>query len=129
MEFEEGEVISALVVLRSAGGRSPLDESEITSANVRDVAPSEESAAAAAEAFRELGFEVGEVVGIGFSISASPGVFRKVFRTSPRRAADGGVVAEGGDDAGRELAVEALPAELARHVAAVTFEAPAQLLP
>jgi hypothetical protein len=115
--------------LRSASGNSPVGEQEITSKNIQALAPSAEVVAETMDAFRNLGFEIGPMGGISFSITAPYRRFRELFQTLAARAPDGGVVvSEAAETPVRELPVENLPKEVARNVVTVTFEEPAQLL-
>lgn len=119
-------MLSAQVVLRSASGRSPGGETAVTAENVHEYAPAPAAAESARRAFAEAGFEVGEVAGNSFSITAPAATFEKVFKTEVRRTEDRGAKARGGasEGPGYELPVDKLPASLARGVAAVTFTPP-----
>lgn len=118
--------MSAVVVLRSASGKSPGGEAAVTAANVREYLPAASSAEEARRAYAEAGFEVTEVVGNSFSITAPASVFEKTFKVKLRSEENMGVTvqADAGGDAGYEIPAAKLPAHLARHVAAVTFSPP-----
>lgn len=118
--------MSAVVVLRSAGGHAPGGEDMITSENVREYMPAPASAEEARRAFAGAGFEVTEVVGNSFSITAPAKVFEKTFKVKLSREEGKGVTAQADTDAeaGYELPVAKLPVPLSRHVAAVTFTPP-----
>jgi hypothetical protein len=115
-------VLSALVVLRSAGGREPPAEA-ITSETVAQDAPEPGAADAVAAFFRGAGFEVSAPVGISFSITAPRSRFEATF--------DERLEVEGGDrptevhtERGLELPRDVLPEDVRRHVRAVTFTPP-----
>jgi hypothetical protein len=69
-----GGVSSALVVLQPGG-----DVTEVTAATRDTWEPDREGAERARGAFRELGFEVGPMVGLSFSISGPDELFERVF--------------------------------------------------
>jgi hypothetical protein len=118
-------VLSAQVMLRSAGGKQPRAGEVITAANIREYLPSSEAAAGARKAFAERGFQVADVVGNSFAITASGKTFEQVFHTKLRRGAKGEVTVSGKSGAGSyELPLGALPKEIARLVEAVTFTPP-----
>lgn len=106
----EKKLLSAEVALRSASGKSFTGQTAITSENVADYVPAREVVEKARRAFAELGFEVSEPAGIGFSITAPASVFRKVFKTKTLP-----------DD---ELPKAALPKELAEDLVGVSFSPP-----
>jgi hypothetical protein len=120
------ELMSALVVLRSASGKAPGGATAVTAENVREYLPAASSADEARRAFAAAGFEVTEVVGNSFSITAPASVFEKAFKVKLRREEGKGVTAQADADAdaGYEIPANKLPASLARHVAAVTFTPP-----
>jgi len=124
MGLEDEEVISAQVVLRSAGGKAPDGESVVTAATLADFAPAPEAVARAVEGFRESGFQVGSAVGNSFSITAPAGTFRRVFGAPVHRTERGGLA---GPD-GETLRLDDLPGEISRLLAAVTFVPPPDLL-
>ncbi len=115
---------SAQVILRSASGKVIDGATSITSQNVREFAPSDESVVRAAEAFAAAGFDVGAMVGISFSISAPVGRFEQVFKTRLRQER-GGLEAIQDDGSGSyELPLHGLPESLASLVVAVAFTPP-----
>lgn len=118
--------LSAEVALRSASGKSFNGQTAITSENIADYLPSSEVVEKARRAFTELGFEVSEPAGIGFSITAPTGVFKKVFKIKTISDKRGGIkaVASKGAEANYELPLKALPEEVAQYVSAVTFSPP-----
>ena len=126
MATRKKEQLSAQIVLRSASGSAPGPQTAVTSANVHEYLPAAADADAARRAYREAGFEVGEVVGNSFSITAPAATFEKVFKVKLRRDESKGVralAATGGDET-YELPIDKLKGELARNVAAATFSPP-----
>lgn len=113
-------------MLLAPGGRSPGADTAVTAENVHEYTPDPERAEAARRAYAEAGFEVGEVVGNSFSITAPAGTFEKVFKVKTSRGETEGVKARArtGGEAGYELSLDDLPAGLSRGVAAVTFTPP-----
>lgn len=75
-------LISAAVTLRSADGSRLGDAGPITSATVREHAPSPDAVAAAEGWFRAQGFEVDSTFANSFSITAPREAFEVVFGTS-----------------------------------------------
>lgn len=71
--------LSAQVILRSASGKRPTGDARITADTLHEFAPAADTVAEAARAFAALGFEVGPLVGISFSITASPARFDATF--------------------------------------------------
>jgi hypothetical protein len=117
-----GNLISAQVVLRSANGRQPDQGTPVTSANIKDFQPSMEIVAAAKEAFAAKGFEIGDLVGNSFSISAPADKFEKIFKTHLRFAKHGSAQAMGDDGSwSEELPLGGLPKSMSRNLVAVTF--------
>jgi hypothetical protein len=118
-------VLSAQVLLRSASGKQAGGGAAITAANIGEYLPSSEAVAGARKAFAERGFQVGNVVGNSFAITASGKTFEKVFHTRLRRGAKGEVTVQGKSEPGSyELPLGDLPKDIARFVEAVTFTPP-----
>ncbi len=118
--------MSAQIILRSATGASPLGEASITAQNVREYLPSDEATTVTRRAFKSEGFEVGEVIGNSFSITAPAATFEKVFKVKLQRDEEKGVMArdKSGGEERYELPVANLTGDLKRHVAAATFTPP-----
>lgn len=128
--------ISAQALLRSKSGARVRGDVPITSENIAEYAPAAEDAAAAREAFRAAGFDVGDVVGISFSITAPVSTFESFFHVSLDAGKDGTVTvkgatpsagAEGRPGGEQELPLSGLPAPLAARLETVTFTPPAEL--
>lgn len=123
MAHKEQEIVSAQVMLRSASGKAP--DAHLTAETLGQYLPSPEAAAQARAAFAAAGFEVGPLVGNGFSITAPIATFERVFQTKLRRAPRGAVQSIREDGSAQiELPLEKLSGELSRHVAAITFTPP-----
>ncbi len=119
-------MLSAQVTLRSASGKAPGGETAVTSENVHEYAPASETAASAPRDFAEAGFEVGPVVGNGFSITGPASLFKKVFGVEVRHVEGEGAKVMGGEgeEAGYELPLDDLQVPLGRGVASITFTPP-----
>lgn len=125
MTHRKAPVLSAQVLLRSASGKPADGQAAITAANIREYLPSPEVAAGAKQAFAQRGFQVGEVVGNSFSITASGETFEKLFQAKLRQGERGDVTVQGKSKSeSYELPLAHLPDEIARLVEAVTFSPP-----
>lgn len=126
MATKKDEQLSAQVMLRSAGGGAPGSTTAVTSENVREYLPSSAAVTEARRAFEAKGFQVGNVVGNSFSISAPAKTFEKVFKVKLQRDKQKGVTARASRAAEKsyELPVDKLPEDVRSHVAAVTFTPP-----
>lgn len=115
-------IISAQVLLRPASGKPIALDVAITSDNLPEYTPSPETVASAGKIFRVNGFEVGQMVGVSFSISGTIQKFEKFFETQVRIGNDGiNEFVVNGKVIGQELAGEQLPKELQSYVAVVAF--------
>jgi subtilase family serine protease len=76
----ENETISAEVILKSKSGRSLTESIPITSENIKDFKPSQETINETVEKFRELGFTV-LPANITITIVGTKTLFEKVFGT------------------------------------------------
>jgi hypothetical protein len=117
--------LSALVILRSGAGREVTGQDRITVETVAEFQPEPGELAATQRFFRSAGFDLGEPVGISFSISGPRSLFETAFgeRLSAKR--ERGVVRSvrtaGG---GLELPLRRLPAGVSQAVQAVAFPPP-----
>lgn len=106
-------VLVAQAIVRAASGKRLRGSEPITGRTLREHAPASDDVEAARDAFRAAGFEVGELGGISFSVSASKARFEKVF----------GVDVD--PSKGDELPLDHLPSDLRARLEAVVFEPPA----
>lgn len=124
MTDKKDQIVSAQAVLRPASGKS-IQGATITAANVHEFAPSPEAAAKVKRSFADAGFEVGEVVGNSFSITAPASTFERTFKTRLRRREGGGIEAAQTRSSGSlELPLDVLPKSTADLIEAVTFTPP-----
>lgn len=126
MPSKKEQLVSAQVGLKSASGKSFDGQTAITAENIADYSPSPDTVTAAAAGFREAGFEVGNMVGNSFSITAPKSTFEKLFKIKLQAEDRGDVKLAGakGASEGYELPLKALPEDLSQFVAAVTFSPP-----
>jgi hypothetical protein len=126
---DSDRTISAQVIVRSRSGKRVGPEVPITSANIAEYAPAPEVFAAAADAFRAAGFEVGPAVGISFSVTGPLSRFERYFDTRLHVDERGAVARLGArpPPGGLELPLNALAPALARNIDAVVFTPPADL--
>jgi subtilase family serine protease len=130
MSIHKEEILSAQVVLKPASGKSVDDRSQITSKNIKDFVPSTEAVSSATVSFRSAGFQVGQMVGNSFSITAPADTFEKVFHAHLERHKSRGVeVVKGGGSASYELPLDALPKSLSTFIETVTFTPPPEFGP
>ena len=125
MALKNKKALSAEIILRPASGKAFDSQTAITSENIAEYLPSPDTVAAAQRAFNRAGFDVGNAVGMSFSITAPASTFEKVFKVKLARTERGGVKAriQGGAQS-YELPITALPSELAKDVVAATFSPP-----
>ncbi len=127
-DAETSRKISAQVLLRPAAG-ARLADAEITAANVERLRPAAEAVDRVRRFFAAAGFEVGELVGNSFAVTAPASRFERVFEL-PVEAVEGALGwRRAGGDVTLELPAEAMPEEVAREVAAVTFTPPPEFGP
>jgi len=128
MQINPDEIVSAQIILRSASGREPNGDVEITAENIDDFSPPPGVAELMADAFRALGFDVGPMVGISFFITAPARRFNHVFKTPLYRVDDGSIssldIQKG---IKRELVIDHLQDEIVRNVYTITFSPADQL--
>ena len=123
MSPNKKQVVSAQVVLRSASGKP--SGGRITAEALQEYLPSPEVVTRATKAFASMGFDVGGVVGISFSIAASPSTFETTFRTTLRYTKERGIESVNEDGTVTyELPLQALPKSLVELLVAVTFTPP-----
>lgn len=128
MEIDRDEIISAQVALRSSTGLKLGGDVEITSENLPQFEPAQETIDRVVQVFVDLGFEAGPFVGIGFSITAPHHRFVELFQTPILRTKEGGLVSSRPSGAAAtELPLDNLPAEIVPLLSWVVFESPAKL--
>ena len=76
----DNETISSEVILKSKTGRSLTEGIPITSENIKDFQPSQETINEAVEIFRELGFTVSPS-NVTITIVGTKNLFEEVFNT------------------------------------------------
>ena len=114
--------LAAAVLLRPASGKKIDGFTRITTENIEDLLPSEETVRAAAAFFRDQGFAVGPCVGISFSITGSAAVFERTFGAKVEVSEGvGQVVAEDGTRIS-DFKLDRLPPQVRELVSAVGFE-------
>lgn len=125
MVLKPGQIVSAQVLLRAASGKRPDGRSRITAENLAEWIPSSETVQRVREAFRSLGFEVGELLGNSFAINGPVRLFESVFKTGLRQSKAGGMqFADSEPGSGHELAPAKIPRDLREDVVAITFTPP-----
>ena len=111
------KTLSAQVILNTATGLSPTS-SEITAENIDKYLPPKENIVHAKNAFKKMGFEVGEFVGTSFSITAAPDIFVEKFNMKiPKKEKRDQIKSIGGT----HLPVAKLPKDLADVVHDIVF--------
>jgi hypothetical protein len=121
--LKKGDPVSAQVVLRSASG-ARLEGQAITASNSAQFAPDPETVARARAVFAREGFEVGDLVGNSFSISAPVRQFERAFSVKLRAARSGSLEVLGQAGSALELPITALPQSVHELLEAVTFSRP-----
>jgi hypothetical protein len=124
MSLKKAQIVSALVVMRPASGK-PLGRAVITAETLGQFVPSVDAVARVKQAMTDRGFEVGDLVGISFSITAPVRTFETVFRARLRREPRGGIEVVQADGSGSyQLPLQELPQTIAENVESVTFTPP-----
>lgn len=117
------QTISAQVILKSAADNVP--DNAITAEHIGGLLPTAEDVKLATKVFRDLGFKVGDVVGTSFSISASAGIFEKVFNIKIVGDAQKGIQCKWKDNSVKDhLPLSALPKDASGLVKAIVFTPP-----
>ncbi len=116
--------ITMQVILHAASGQVPDAKAPITTANLEQFQPDVSAAESTRQHFQQAGFEVGDVIGNSFSITADATTYQQFFGIDP----SGTSLA--GERTGRlELSQNDLPAALQSNVAAVTSSEPVDFGP
>jgi hypothetical protein len=125
MASKGNQVVSAQVVLRSASGERLANATAITTDNIGEFMPSATTIAKARQAFIDAGFDVGNVVGNSFAITAPIATFEKVFKTQLQLHDQNNMqFVEVGKSGGYELPLDTAPASITGLVEAITFTSP-----
>lgn len=111
MKTTKDPVISAQVLLNPSSGRMPPD-AEITAANIEKLKPAPEAVVLVRQSLERAGFEVGPIVGLGFSITARRSVFDQFFGTKLAGSVPG------------NIPLDRVPVNVRRAVAAIVFPPP-----
>lgn len=126
--------VTALVVLRSASGRSEHGTDRITSESLHDFLPDPEDVEVVVSAFREMGFSVGPPFGISVAVTAPRSHVEEVFDVELVARADGSWGLVGSPSASSadelpeaELPISAMPSAVIRRVSAIVLESPVEL--
>jgi hypothetical protein len=112
-------LISAQVILKAKSGLMPQAES-MTAENLEDFMPDESLASQTRAHFENLGFEVGELIGNSFSISAPRKIFEQHFKARIQNTKQHASL----NDGNLELPISALPDEIRESVNAISFSTP-----
>ena len=116
--------ITMQVILRAASGQAPDAHTPVTAATLEQFQPDASAAESTRQHFRQAGFEVGNLVGTSFSITAAAGTYQQFFGTQVHLDSAGTSLVSGDGTARRELPLHDLPAAVQPHVAAVTLGEP-----
>jgi subtilase family serine protease len=85
MVVEKNDIISAQVILPSESGKLLNSDTLITSENISQFSPNPATVNKAQKLFRDMGFKVGNAVGVSFSISATAATFEETFKLGIRQ--------------------------------------------
>lgn len=122
---KKAKAVSAQVVFRPASGEKLDRRAAITAENIEQYAPDPDRVAAAARVLSEQGFQVSELAGNSFSITAPPDVFEKAFGVQLSGSDKKGMsFVDDKGEARYELPPAHLPKELRAAVEAITFTPP-----
>jgi subtilase family serine protease len=123
--LDPNQKISAQVLLRSATGATIDGNTIITSENISRYTPAPATAQAAAQFFKDSGFEVTPLVGISLTISGTAEHFSQFFDTSLTVDRSGGIKAVMNPQTTKEeLPLNSLPKSTLDLITAVTFSSP-----
>ena len=121
MQLDRNELISAQVILLPASKKKIGPDTRITSGTIKKLAPPPDAFHIASGIFRSIDFEIGPLVGVSFSITASFSIFENTFKTEFQRNLKDGIECVGGDI---ELPLDHLPNDVRKIVQIVTFTEP-----
>jgi len=125
MNVNSEQIVSCQVLLRAANGQRPDSRSRIVAENIAEWMPSQETVDFVREKLRSSGFEVGEVVGNGMSITGPAHLFESIFRVRLERTPGKGIQFKSDDRTPTyELPKKHMPSDLVEGVVAITFTPP-----
>jgi hypothetical protein len=118
-------LISAQVILVGRNQNKIGGQTDITSDNISDYSPNENTISELNKIFSDKGFEVGGMVGISISVTAPREVFEEFLEVKIYKEKDGsfGFVSKG-KKLGRELKNKFLPGIIKDKVLTITFTKP-----
>lgn len=116
------ETLSAQVVMRAASGER-VPGNAVTAETIGSYVPDPVAVGVVRDYLARAGFAVSDVIGISFSISAPRSTF-ELFFGRPLRVQEREGITTVDTGQGLELPLDAMPAEVRRHVDAVTFTPP-----
>ncbi len=121
MQLDRNEIISAQVILLPASGMKIGPDTKITAENIEKFALPSDAYHIASSTFRLIGFEIGPLVGVSFSITAPVGTFEEMFKAGLQPSLKGGIECIGG---GLQFPLGPLPDNARRVIQTVTFTEP-----
>lgn len=125
MQPGKNSIISAQVILHPASGQKIDGTVLITAKNVAEFAPSPGAVSAVVAEFRSRGFEIGPLVGISFSVTATVSTFEKFFGMHIQTEKDKGYeFITANKTFSHELSGDELPELLRKSVHTVAFTLP-----
>ena len=120
----DGPELSAVAILRPAGGAALGAGAPITAGTVAASLPDPVAVAHAQEWFRSVGFDVSDPGAVDFSITGSLALFERVFGTTLAVQGDGQVLDATVAGGGRELPLAGVPDTVRSLLEAVAFTEP-----
>lgn len=121
MKLDKNEIISAQVILLPASGQRIGPDIQITSGNLEKCAPPPEAYGIVTGIFKKNGVEIGPIVGVSFSITATVRLFESIFNTTLKRTVKDGIECVG---EGLNLPLNNLSDHVRSLIQAVTFTEP-----
>ena len=125
MTLKDNQNISAQVIVKSASGKSGVSASNITASTIEERTSSPEFVKTARRIFQKAGFDVGNFVGISFSITANASTFKKFFQIDLTQTSRGSIefLLPGGESR-PDLPEAKIPKTLTGIVEGITFTPP-----
>lgn len=120
MVVEKNDIISAQVILPSESGKIIDSDTLVTLKNISNFIPSPVVISKAQKIFKDMGFTVGNAVGVSFSISATVATFEDALKSRIRKTGHKGfefVQADGtGSNELQKSSLDLFPAEIVQAV-------------